>query len=62
MPAPAGFVQRTGAQLTLDGANYSFVGFNAFGICGGEGTAWTRAQMDAYFATLPAHSMTRIDG
>jgi hypothetical protein len=54
-----GFVQRSGAQLLLDGAPYKFVGFNAFGIAGGEGTAWTRSFMDSYFAAMRPASMTR---
>lgn len=57
--SPAGFVQRAGAQLALDGQPYRFTGFNAFGIGGGEGVAWTRPQMDTYFAALPVNSMTR---
>jgi endo-1,4-beta-mannosidase len=52
-PAPT-FVTRTGNKLST-----TFVGFNAFGATGGEGTPWTNAQMDAYFAALPANGLTR---
>jgi chitodextrinase len=58
--APANFVYRNGNKLMLNGAPYQFVGYNAFGMFGCEGTPWTRTQMDAYFATLPPASMTRI--
>jgi hypothetical protein len=57
---PAGFVQRTGRDLVLDGAPYHFVGFNAFGMAGcATGQPWTPQQREAYFAQLPAASMTR---
>lgn len=58
--APAGFVQRSGRGLVLDGQPYRFVGFNAFGMTGcATGTAWTRAELDAYFSALPPAAMTR---
>lgn len=58
--APAGFVQRQGRYLTLDGQPYRFVGFNAYGITGcATGRPWTQAELDAYFAQLPPASMTR---
>ncbi|HYH75265.1 MAG TPA: fibronectin type III domain-containing protein [Candidatus Saccharimonadales bacterium] len=58
--APAGFVYREGKTLMLDGKPYKFVGYNTFGMTGCEGTAWTPAQMDAYFAQLPPNSATRF--
>ncbi|HSX42798.1 MAG TPA: cellulase family glycosylhydrolase [Candidatus Saccharimonadales bacterium] len=57
---PAGFVYRNGRQLMLNGATYQFVGFDAFGITGCEGSPWTRSQLDAYFAQLPPASVTRF--
>lgn len=58
--APAGFVYRHGRTLMLDGRPYRFVGFNAYGMAGcTTGTAWTREQLDAYFAGLPPAAMTR---
>ncbi|SDK83637.1 cellulase family glycosylhydrolase [Nonomuraea jiangxiensis] len=57
---PAGFVYRSGRNLMLDGRKYHFVGFNAFGMTGcATNVAWTRAELDAYFAGLPPASMTR---
>lgn len=58
--APAGFVQRQGRYLTLDGQPYRFVGFNAYGITGcATGRPWTQAEIDAYLTSLPPASMTR---
>jgi|GEM_PF-427260 len=57
---PSNFVYRSGNKLMLNGSPYKFVGYNAFGMFGCEGSAWTRAQMDTYFAALPPASMTRI--
>jgi hypothetical protein len=57
---PAGFVYRSGSKLMLNGAPYKFVGYDAFGMFGCEGSAWSRTQMDNYFAALPPASMTRI--
>jgi chitodextrinase len=57
---PANFVYRSGNKLMLNGSQYKFVGYNAFGMFGCEGSPWTRAQFDAYFAALPPASMTRI--
>lgn len=58
--APAGFVQRQGQHLTLDGRAYRFVGFNSFGITGcATGTPWGQQELDTYFASLPPQSMTR---
>lgn len=57
---PANFVYRSGTKLMLNGSQYKFVGYNAFGMFGCEGSAWSRAQMDTYFAGLPAASMTRV--
>lgn len=57
---PPGFVHRVGRNLMLDGEPYRFVGFNAFGMTGcATGKAWTRAELDAYFAGLPPAAMTR---
>jgi hypothetical protein len=56
---PADFVYRQGTSLMLNGAPYKYVGFNAFGMSGCEGTAWSRADLDAYFSQLPPNSMTR---
>lgn len=56
----ANFVYRTGTKLMLNGAAYKFVGYNAFGVTGCEGNAWSRAQLDTYFKSLPPASMTRL--
>lgn len=58
--APANFVYRSGNKLMLNGSPYKFVGYNAFGVTGCEGAAWSRAQLDAYFGSLPPASMTRL--
>lgn len=58
--APANFVYRSGNKLMLNGSAYKFVGYNAFGVTGCEGAAWSRAQLDAYFKSLPPASMTRL--
>ncbi|MEV0595498.1 RICIN domain-containing protein [Nonomuraea cavernae] len=57
---PPNFVHREGKDLKLDGRPYRFVGFNAFGMTGcATGTAWTQAELDAYFSGLPPAAMTR---
>ena len=57
---PAGDVYRSGRSLMLNGSPYRFVGFNAYGMDGCEtGNPWTQTALDAYFAKLPANSMTR---
>lgn len=57
---PSEFVYRRGTELMLNGFPYQFVGFNAFGMTGCEGAAWTNAQLDSYFSSLPRTSMTRL--
>lgn len=57
---PANVVYRNGSKLMLNGAPYQFVGYDAFGITGCEGSAWSRTQLDNYFAGLPPASMTRL--
>lgn len=55
----SGFVTRAGKQLMLDGKPFKFVGLNAFGMSGCEGTAWSNAQLDDYFARLAPNAVTR---
>lgn len=53
------FITRSGTQLLRGGQPYRFVGFNFYGFDGCEGYKYTDADIDAYFASLPAGSMTR---
>lgn len=56
-----GFITTSGTNLMLNGKVFNFVGFDAYGMEGCYyGYAWSTAQLDAYFAGLPANSMTRI--
>jgi hypothetical protein len=59
-----GFITASGTNLMLGGKVWKFVGFNDYGMegCwnGQSGTAWTIAQLDAYFTGLPANGLTRI--
>jgi hypothetical protein len=58
------FVSASGTNLRLSGKDFQFIGFDAYGMegCwnGVSGTAWTNAQLDTYFASLPSNGMTRI--
>ena len=59
--AGSGFVTASGTNLMLDGGVFRFIGFDAYGMTGCfNGTAWTTAQLDTYFAGLPANGMTRL--
>jgi mannan endo-1,4-beta-mannosidase len=59
--AAHGFLTRSGKQLLLDGQPYKFVGVNAFGLtgCDGSSTDATEAGLDRYFASLRPLSVTR---
>jgi Cellulase (glycosyl hydrolase family 5) len=58
---PGGFITASGTNLMLNGEIVQFIGFDAYGMTGCfNGTAWTTAQLDAYFSGLPANGMTRI--
>jgi mannan endo-1,4-beta-mannosidase len=69
IPSPAtaaavpnhGFLTRSGRQLMLDDQPYKFVGVNAFGLtgCDGSRTDTSEAGLDAYFASLRPKSVTR---
>jgi hypothetical protein len=60
----SGFVTASGGTLQLNGAPIQFIGYNAYGMegCwnGSGGSAWTTAQLDAYFASLPSNGLTRF--
>jgi hypothetical protein len=58
----SGFVTASGSSLYLNGTKTQFIGFDAPGMLGPcwSGTTWTTAQMDAYFAGLPANGITRV--
>jgi hypothetical protein len=59
-----GFVTASGTNLMLDGNVVKFIGYDAYGMegCwnGLGGSPWTNAQLDTYFASLPADGLTRI--
>ncbi|MCW2500615.1 MAG: beta-mannosidase [Frankiales bacterium] len=70
-PAPAqaatsGFVTRSGGELKLNGAPYTFSGLNAYsattvwGTNAGCGPMMSTAQLDAMFAGLKPNSVVRI--
>jgi len=60
-PPSTGFVTASGTNLMLAGKVFQFIGFDAYGMTGCfNGTAWTVAQLDAYFAGLPPNGMTRL--
>jgi hypothetical protein len=55
------FITTSGTNLMWNGRVFQFVGFDAYGMEGCySGDPWTTAQLDAYFASLPTDSMTRI--
>lgn len=57
---PAGFVTTSGTKFMLAGAQLRFIGENAYGMTGcQDGTPWTVAEDDAYFASLRPSSVTR---
>lgn len=58
---PSAFMTRSGTNLMLNGKVFQFIGFDTYGMTGCyNGTAWTNAQLDAYFSGLPANGMTRL--
>jgi hypothetical protein len=60
-PAQAGFVTASGTNLMLNGQVTQFIGFDAYGMEGcDQGYVWTTADLDTYFASLPANGLTRI--
>jgi hypothetical protein len=60
-PSSNGYVTASGTNLMLNGNVTHFIGFDAYGMEGCyNGTAWTTAQLDTYFAGLPANGLTRI--
>jgi hypothetical protein len=59
--AATGYVSASGTNLMLNGKVTQFIGFDAYGMEGCfNGTSWTTAQLDAYFAGLPSNGLTRI--
>jgi mannan endo-1,4-beta-mannosidase len=59
-PAPATYLSTNGTELMLNGAVYKTVGFNAPGMTGClDGTAYSDATLDSYFASLRPRSLTR---
>lgn len=57
----SGFVTQSGQNLMLNGKVFKFIGFDAYGMTGCySGTAWTTAQLDTYFSSLPAEGVTRL--
>jgi mannan endo-1,4-beta-mannosidase len=57
----AGFVYRSGTKLMLNGSEYKFAGFNAFGITGcHSGTADSQATLESLFSGLKPGSMVRL--
>jgi hypothetical protein len=60
-PAGSGFITRSGRNFIKDGQVFKFHGFNSYGMAGCyNGTAYTSAQLDSYFSSLPAHGVTRL--
>lgn len=65
-PAASKGLHAAGTQLVLDGAPYKDVGVDAYelatdwGTNAGCGGMLTDTQMDAFFASLPAHSLIRF--
>jgi len=57
--ARSGFVGRNGKDLTLDGKEFKFVGYNNFALTGCAHGAMSAADMDKYFASLRPTSVTR---
>jgi mannan endo-1,4-beta-mannosidase len=64
-PAPSGFLTRNGSQLLLNGHPHQFTGVDAYelgtdwGINAGCGGMLTDAGLNAFFASLPPHSLVR---
>lgn|GEM_PF-2899307 len=65
-PPPSGgnykqdFIYRDGRKMMLNGGEYKFVGFNAFGLTGCHtGSPDSQATMDAFFGGMRPKSMTR---
>ena len=59
--ASSGFVTASGQNLMLNGKQFKFIGFDAYGMTGCySGTAWTTAELDTYFSSLPADGVTRL--
>ena len=55
-----GLLTRRGRQLYYNGQPYKSVGVNAFGLAGCEtGSAYSDAQMDAFFGSLRPQGLTR---
>lgn len=55
------FVARSGTNFVKNGQVVKFHGFNAYGMTGCySGSAWTTAQLEAYFSSLPANGVTRL--
>ena len=62
----SGVIGTAGGQLVLDGAPYRFVGVNAYeigtdwGTDAGCGGMLSTGELDAFFASLPPHSLVRF--
>lgn len=60
-----GLIRQHGAVLTLNGRVFTFAGVNAYelgtwyGVDAGCGATFSQAQLDAFFASLPANSVVR---
>lgn len=60
-PSSSGYVTASGQSFMLNGKVFKFIGFDAYGMSGCySGTAWTTAQLDSYFSSLPADGVTRL--
>jgi hypothetical protein len=59
--ASSSFITASGRNFMKDGQVFKFHGFNSYGMAGCyNGTAYSSAQLDAFFSSLPANGVTRI--
>jgi hypothetical protein len=59
-PDNTNYITTSGTNFMLAGKVFQFIGYDAYGMEGCFNGAWTTAQLDAYFSSLPANGVTRI--